>query len=111
MIVKRGDDGFWAWWVLFVFLLAVVMTFTLSGCESEVSIKIVSKEEKDKLDIKELSLPEQARNLNKLDDSWHTFEITIDGKTRKILRRYTGVDRGGNQWQNATDAFTELSPQ
>lgn len=98
----------------------VGLVLVAAGCESPPpEIKIVTQEEKDQLVVTELNLPPQAKNVVKLDDHWHTFELSVDGRTRKFLRRYYGhyrYDHGnGNfsQYQSeaCTDTITELMPQ
>jgi hypothetical protein len=109
--MTEKKDGFWGLWLV---LAAVIAFFLLSfmGCDApEPEIKVVTKEEKSELLAKELKLPPGAKNVNALNEEWHTFDLVIDGRTRRFLRRIYGMKGSNGQYESATEAFTELTPQ
>lgn len=111
---RHPKDAFWAIWLLCLVALLLCLAMS-SGCTpSEPQFQYVTQQEREQMVLnqyrKDLHLPQGAKNIVKLDEEWHTFELVIDGRTRKFLRRTYGVLKGG-QFNQATDTITELTPQ
>lgn len=112
--VRSPKDGFWAVWVVLIFLVTLTLIF-LTGCEEipqddEANYKVITQEEKSQLLVKKLMLPTSAKNVVVLNDGWHTFELVLDGRTRKFLRRYIPQDHHSN-YSHLIDTVTEIKPQ
>ncbi len=89
-------------------LLVCLSVISLAGCGKPPPPETSEQKETRLQEFGTENFPENAKKVMDLSNGWYSFELEIDGVTRKFLFHRAGDYSGDGRWSQ--ESITEMSP-